>query len=275
MRRSTWLVIIAAASSLAGQVHAPPDAEATARKPPPTLQLAFEVRARDASVGQGRLLVGGKSTNKRGAVRAVVLEGKTAPLLGLLGKGEAETVTWVGQDWVPVQSRWRSQVGARAAQGQVRYDKDRVQGTVLRAGQSVTVDKQGQGPILDITSLIPWLVQQPRKPGTQLVASLYTGLDLCRLSGTVQPVAVVSHGTTTRDAVPIQLQMSDCRHQRDLTVWLDAKDGTPLRLRLADKLLGAIELVLTSVERTRGPALPQPPEEAADAVGPEKADAVR
>ncbi len=234
-------------------------------KPARSLEFRFDVRARDTTIAQGRLLVGPKLACGRKSVRAVTIEGHSADLAGVLYSGSSLSTSWLDADWRPLAARWSTELLRRKSKTQATYDGRHLTADFAPAGKpEIHVDRELEERAHDLVSLVPWLIQQKVKPGQQLAGILYVGSDVCRIQLSVrkvEAVAVPVPGTVvegSRPGLPVDATVSECRVKRGFTVWLDAKDWTPLRMRVADTPIGKVELVLTGVGQVDGEARPLP-----------------
>lgn len=234
-------------------------------KPGHSLEFRFDVRARDSTIAQGRLLVGPKLGAGRKSVREVTIEGHSADLAGVLYAGSSRATSWLDAEWRPLAARWTSEFLRRTSQTHATYDGRHLTADFAPSGRpGVRVDRELAERAHDLVSLVPWLIQQKVKPGQQLAGILYVGSDVCRIQlnvRKVEAVAVPMPGKPiegTRPGLPVDATVSECRVKRQFTVWLDAKDWTPLRMRVADTPIGKVELVLTGVGQVEVGAQPLP-----------------
>lgn len=235
-------------------------AKPTAGKPSKGLEIRFEVRARDSIVGKGRLVVGPRLSGERNGPRAVTLEGRSEDLAGILYQGESVATSWLNGDWRPVAARWRSEFMRRHSATAATYTGRHVIADFKRGDRAVHFDRELPDAPQDLVSLVPWLMQQKVKRGARLGGSIFLGADICRFDATVRAAERQDTILGTRQAMPVDITFGQCRVKRSFTVWLDAVDWTPLRIRVVESaLLGSVDLVLTGVApvTVAWPALPE------------------
>jgi len=225
------------------------------------LQFTYEVRARDSRIGQAKLTVGPKQALGKRQVRALLIEGSTEDLVGVLYAGKARATTWVDSAWVPVEAHWRSEFGRKKGEAEAVYTPKRVKAMFARPGKpNYKVDQATSAVPHDMVSVIPWLMQQKPKPGFRATIPVYTGMDVCELDALARPPESILVPMGRRQAVPVDLVFTRCRVSRRFTVWLDEKDWTPHRMLLPDPVLGAIEVVLLAWQPLEvAPVLPEGP----------------
>jgi hypothetical protein len=223
-----------------------------------SLELRFDVHVRESVVAKGRMLVGPRSAGRK-SVRAVTIEGHSEDLAGVLYAGSSQATSWLDAEWKPVAARWSSEFLRRKSQTQATYEGKHITADFARAGKGgVHVDRELDERAHDLVSLVPWLVQQKVKAGQQLDGTIYVGADVCHVHLTVAAVESVTVPAGTRPGLPIAVTVEQCRVKRAFTLWLDGKDWTPLKIRVAETVVGAVELVLTGVSQVdvAAPTLP-------------------
>lgn len=264
MRRLLELVVVAAmlarAALPAVALARPAAGKAAIGKAGKGLEIRFEVRARDSVVGKGRIVVGPRQAGERHGTRAVTLEGRSEDLAGVLYQGESVATSWLDGDWRPVAARWHSEFLRRQSATVASYLGHHVIADFKRGDRTVHVDRELDEAPQDLVSLVPWLMQQKVKRGTQLGGSIYLGADVCRFDATVRAAERQETIRGTRQALPVDVTFGQCRVKRTFTVWLDAVDWTPWRIRVAESALGSVDMVLTGVGPVEAawPVLPEP-----------------
>lgn len=255
------------AVAVAALLGLPAGSAVAAPKAKQALEIAFEVRARDTRIGQGKLLVGPRAGPGAKALRLLQLTGQTESILGVLYQGELLAHSWVDPQWLPQAARWTSQWAGRKGHVQALFGGGRLRALIERQGRgSRQQDLQFVGFALDPVALVPWLMQQRPQEGQAWTALFFTGADLCKLDIRAQQFetlrqAVAGAEPKATRALRFEATLSQCRIQRSVTAWMAAADQQPLRVVMHDKLLGDVIMDQTGTAQVDLPVLPPPPKE--------------
>lgn len=237
-------------------------AQSLAAKPAKALEITFEVRVRDSRIGSGKLLVGPRTGEGRKAQRLLQLTGQTEALLGAIYQGVLLAHSWVDASWLPQAARWDSQLAGRKSFTQAVLAGGRVIALFERQGRGmIPQDRMVTGVLLDPVSLVPWLMQQKAKAGQTWTLAMFTGADVCQLDVAVKPVESIQVAGKALDVLKLEAAFSKCRMQRSFTLWLGARDQSPQRLVLHDRILGDIMFDLSAVEQVPLPEVAPAPKE--------------
>lgn len=111
----------------------------------------------------------------------------------------------------------------------------------------MTVDQETPQHALDLVSFLPWLMQQKLKLGRQFHAQVHTGLRVCEVDIAIKDPETILVPLGERKAIVVQLDVTKCKKDRKITMWLDSKDFVPHRMMVEDAFIGWVEVLLTKV----------------------------
>lgn len=227
---------------------------------PRALQFSYEIRLRDVAIGRTRMTVEPKKLVDGKLVRVLHSDGEALELAKAFYNGRASYTTWVNEHWQPLVAKWRIQITQRSYDVDAQFTADRVHAVVVKPGeQPVTVDQETPQHALDLVSFLPWLMQQKLKLGRQFHAQVHTGLRVCEVDIAIKDPETILVPLGERKAIVVQLDVTKCKKDRKITMWLDSKDFVPHRMMVEDAFIGWVEVLLTKVATVKPNFLPMPP----------------
>jgi len=226
---------------------------------PRALQFSYEIRLRDVAIGRTRVTVEPKKLVDGKTIRVLHSDGEALELAKAFYNGRASYTTWVNEHWQPLAAKWRLQFTQRSYNVDAQFTADHVHAVVVKPGeQPVTVAQDTPQHALDLVSFLPWLMQQKLRLGRQFHAQVYTGLRVCEVDIAVKESETILVPLGERKAIVVQLEVTKCKKDRKITMWLDSKDFVPHRMMVEDAFIGWVEVVLLKVLTIKPSFLPVP-----------------
>ncbi len=228
---------------------------------PRALQFSYEIRLRDVAIGRTAMTVEPRKLSDGKMVRVLHADGEALELAKAFYNGRASYTTWVNEQWQPLAAKWRIQFTQRSYDVDAQFTEAQVHAVVVKPGeQPVIVEQATPRHPLDLVSFLPWLMQQKLKLGRQFHAQVYTGLRVCEVDVAVKDPETILVPLGERKATVMQLEVTKCKKDRKITMWLDSKDFVPHRMMVEDAFIGWVEVVLMKVTtvKPRFAELPKP-----------------